>query len=517
MTLDPTVRVDRALAAAFAEIQAGGYQEADELLAVAELEQLSDFQRACADLVRAQLSLVTNRGSEAPPLLLEAARRLERVDPDLSRATYLDALSAAISAGRFGPPGGTVTEVARLARAAPVPPGTPRASDLLLDGTARSYTDGYAAGLPTLREALKRIDGSMSADEERHLLWIAATTALRMWDVERWDEVAARHVQLARETGALSELPLALTSRCYVLMFQGDLTGGAMLADEAVTVRDATGSGLVAYGVLGVAAFRGDEVQAKALLDTIEEDVAGRGEGVGITIAEWAMALLYNGLGRYSDALAAARRATSGAADPFAVIWALVETVVSAVRTGAMSTAHDSYDQLAAMTSASGTEWALGLQARSQALICTGPAAEDLYREAITRLERTPLRPDLARARLLYGEWLRRERRPLEARENLRAAYGMFESIGMIAFAERALRELRAAGGTTRRPAAPTQHVALTAQEAQIARMARDGLTNPEIGTRLFLSARTIQYHLSKVFTKLDIGSRSQLEHVLKP
>jgi len=300
-----------------------------------------------------------------------------------------------------------------------------------------------------------------------------------------------------------------------MLLFAGDLTAAASVTDELQAVKEATGSGLASYGALGLAALRGDEAGASALIDATMEDVTRRGEGTGITFAQWANAALNNGLGHYDKAVAAGLHATAYDKDPASLRWSLVELIEAAARCRMTETATVAYGRLAETACASGTNWALGAQARSHALLSEGEAAERLYREAIARFAKTRLRVDLARTHLLYGEWLRRERRNSEAREQLRTAHTMLEAMGMAGFAERAARELRAAGGTAHRRTVPSRHEELTAQEAQVARMARDGLSNPEIGTRLFISARTVQYHLRKVFTKLGITSRSQLDRVL--
>ena len=303
LTPDPSRRAGRALAAAQAKIQAGAFNVATDLLAAAEAGPLGDLQRAHADLVRAQLAFVTSRGAEASPLLLKAARQLEQIDPGLSRATYLDALAAGMLAGRLAGPGSGILEIARAAVAAPPPPQAPRAPDLLLDGLTAHYNEGYAAGMPMLRGALAAFGEDMSAEEELHWLWLAGIVGTtRSWDYDRWDVLSARHVQLARETGALSELPLALTSRAYVLLFAGELTGAASLIHEVQAVKEATGSGLASYGALGLAALRGEEAEALAVIDATMEDTTRRGEGAGITFAEWAKALLNNGLGHYRKA-----------------------------------------------------------------------------------------------------------------------------------------------------------------------------------------------------------------------
>ena len=514
LTLDPPRRAGRALAAAQAQVQAGAYDQARDLLAMAGAGPLTSSQQATVDLVRAQLAFVTSRGNDAPSLLLKAARSLEAIDAGLSRATYLDALAAGMFAGRLASPGSGVVEIGRAAAAAP-PPLAPRAPDLLLDGLAAQYIDGYAAGAPMLRRALATFGDGMSAEEELRWLWLATVAAMQVWDDDAWEALSARHVRLARRTGALSELPIALTSRTYVLLVAGDLTAAASLTGEAQAIKEATGSNLAPYGALGLAALRGDEAGTLALLDATKKDVTRRGEGVGITFAEWANAVLNNGLGRYQNALAAARRATSYEADPGCLIWPLVELIEAAARSGVTETAAGACERFAVMTDASGTDWALGLQARSQALLSEGGEAERRYRESLARLSRTRMGVDLARAHLLYGEWLRRERRRCDAREQLRTALGMLEGIGAEAFAERARRELRATGETARRRTVVAGREDLTAQEAQIARLARDGLSNPEIGTRLFISAHTVQYHLRKVFAKLGVTSRSQLDRVL--
>ncbi|MFD7246860.1 LuxR C-terminal-related transcriptional regulator [Streptomyces massasporeus] len=515
LTLDPAHRASRALDAAQATIQAGAFDATRDLLAMAETGRLSALQQAQVDMVRAQLAFNTSRGGQAPRLLVKAARQLAPIDAVLSRATYLDALVAAIFAGRLADPGGHVLEAARAATTAPPPPHAPRAPDHLLDGTAAGIHAGYAAGVPGLRRALTTYGAGMSAEEELHWMYLASITAIRLWDDERWEALSTRYVRLARETGALSELPLALTSRAYTLLFAGDLTTAASLINELQEVKEATGSGLASYGAMGLAALRGDQARASAAVDATLEDVTRRGEGIGITFAEWANAILHNGLGRYDKAMAAGLRANAYDKDLAALSWSLPELIEAAVRCGMTELATGALGQLIEMATATGTDWVLGVKARSQALLSEGDAAEHQYREAIAHLGKTRMRVDLARAHLLYGEWLRRERRRTDAREQLRTAHGMLEATGMAAFAERAAREVRAAGGTAHRRTVPSRHEELTAQETQIARMARDGLSNPEIATRLFISARTVQYHLRKVFTKLGITSRTQLERVL--
>ena len=514
LTLDPARRSGRALAAAQAKVQAGAPDAAQNLLDMAAAGSLTDLEQARAELVRARIVSVTSRGGDAPLLLLRAAQRLEPIDTALSRATYLDAVAAAMFAGRLASPGGSIMDVARAARAAP-PPRSPRPPDLLLDGLAVHYTEGYPAALPLLRQALAAASTSTPADEEPHWLWLACVAAYHVWDDERWELLSQRYIRLVRQVGALTELPLALDRRSRPLLFAGELTAAAALLDETRTVEQAIGSAPWPYGALSLAAFRGHEGSAAVLIKAIMRDVTERGEGLGITAAEWANAVLGNGLGRYEAALASAQRATAFYGDLGFSNWALVELVEAAERSGMTEVAAGAYRRLEAMTSAVGTGWALGLAARSRALMSEGDEADGCYREAISQLSRTRLRVDLARAHLLYGEWLRREQRRRDAREQLRTAWEMLEAMGTEGFAERARRELQATGETPRRRAPASAQPELTAQEAQITRLARDGMTNPEIGAQLFLSARTVQYHLRKVFTKLGISSRGELHRVL--
>jgi DNA-binding CsgD family transcriptional regulator len=516
LTPKPICRTDRALRAASANLHAGAFDAVRRLLSIAEAGASTDLQQARIDLIASDLAFVTNRGSDAPSLLLKAARRLEPIDADLSRASYLQAFSAAMLAGRLAV-GGGVQEVAHAARAAPPPRHATRAPDLLLEGLTEHFDGGYEAGLPILRKALDVFGIDMSADEQLRCHWTASIVALHLWDDEQWDLVSERHVGLAREVGALSELPLAVSMRAFMMLCKGDLTGAACLVGEIQAAMDATGTHLAPYLELALAALRGREAEAAALTDATISEVTVRGEGIGITTADWANAVLNNGLGRYEKAMQAAQRATSCSVEVEMVIpvWATVELVEAAVRSGHHDVAADALRRLAGRTTTCGTDWARGIEARSRALLSDGDAAERLYLESIELLGNTRIRTELARAHLLYGEWLRRERRRTDARAQLRIAHEMFDEMGMAAFAERARRELLATGETARKRSSATDATELTAQEAQVARMARDGLTNSEIGARLFISPRTVQYHLRKVFSKFGIESRSALGRVL--
>jgi DNA-binding CsgD family transcriptional regulator len=515
LTPDPVQRGGRALAAAQAKIQAGALDAAPDLLAVAEAAPISELQQAYADLVRAQLAFAERRGSDAPPLLLKAAKRLESSDAGLSRSVYMDALIAAVFAGRLAIPGGSLLDVARAAGAAPSPL-SPRAADLLLDGLAAHFNQGYAAAVPMLRSALRSFGSGIAPGMEPRWLSLAFVAAEHIWDDEATIMLSEQWATLTRQAGALSELPLALFSRVYAHIIAGELAAATSVADEMQTAIEATGSDVAPFGALGLAALRGSEADVSALVEATLGYASLRGQGLAISVAGWASAVLNNGLGRYEAALAAAQRSTEISYELGISNWAMVELIEAAALSGANNAATGAYRQLAEQARAAATDWVLGLEARSHALLSNGAEAERLHREAIERLGRTRARADLARAHLLYGESLRRERRPGAAREQLRTACQMLDEMGMAAFAERARRELLATGDTVAtRTIRITRGAALTSQEDQVARLARDGLSNPEIAERLFISVRTVQYHLSKVFAKLGISSRAELHRVL--
>jgi DNA-binding CsgD family transcriptional regulator len=509
LTPDPTRRGARALAAAQAKLEAGAPEAAQALVATAELTPLEEPQPARLQRLRAQIAFALRRGSDAPPLLLDAAKRLVPLDPVQARETCLEALAAAIFAGRLDD-GRDVLEVARATSAASQPPG---AIDLLLNGLATSVTEGYAAGVAPLREALeafRRDDGGNAANDR--WLWLACRIAADLWDDEIWDELATRGVRRAREAGALSVLPLAASYRAGVHIHAGEYAEASALLEEAYAVTQATHTAPLVQATQMIAAYRGNEGQALELIEAGRQDATARGQSMALSMIECANAVLFNGLGRYQEALAAAERAC--AQDELSLYGlALVELIEAAVRSNRPELAATALERLGERTRASGTDWALGIEARSRALLTDGPSAEPLYEEAVKRLAHGRVAPHLARAQLVYGEWLRREKRRVEAREQLRAAHETFSRIGAEAFSERARRELLATGETARRRSVDTRD-ALTPQEAQIARLARDGLSNPDIGAQLFISPRTVQYHLHKVFAKLDITSRNQLGRV---
>jgi DNA-binding CsgD family transcriptional regulator len=511
LTVDPARRVERALAAAQASFQAGAFDVALGLLATAEAGALEEFQRVRVDLLRAQVAFASGLGSEAPRLLLKAAQRLEPFDLELARETYLTAWVAAVFAGHLAG-GDVLLEICHAVRALPPPPATPRPLDLLLDGLALLTTDGRAAGIPILQRAAKAL---VDIPVEDVLRWGWMNTAAAIvWDEERWRAISARRVQLLRDAGALAGLPVALSGLSVASAWIGDLATAASLAVESDSVAAATGSPIAPYGLLRLRALQGREAEATTLIASAIEQAAAGGQAMAATQANWAAAVLYNGLARYEDAMSSARQVTSNSFDPWIYTWALPELVEAAARGGDAELAREALERLAETTQPCGNDAALGIEARCRALLGDGAAADNLYREAIDRLSRTRLRPDLARAHLLFGEWLRREGRRLEAREQLRTAHNLFATMGMEAFAERTRRELLATGEKVRKRSVQTRDQ-LTPQEAQIARLAQDGMSNPEIGAQLFLSPRTVKYHLRKVFNKLDISSRAQLDRVL--
>ena len=514
LTVDPAHRARRALAAAQASLHAGMFEAAARLLATAEAGELDELERARVELLRGQIASASSAGSEAPGQLLRAAKRLEPLDASLARETYLDAWGAALFAGPLAS-GGNLLDVSRAARSAPRPPHAPHASDLLLDGLAMLMTEGRAAAAPLLKQGVSAFLRE-EIPVEKGLQWgvLASTAAVTLWDFDSWDAVITRQMELTRDAGALAPLSIALNGEGIVVTWRGDLAAAALVTAEADAVTEATGTRIAPYGALLLAALRGREAEATQLIEATIKDATAGGEGLAVQYAHWTKAVLYNGIGRYEEALEAAQRASDDTPELFISAWALTELIVASTRTQNEPLATDAVERLAESTNASDADWGLGILARSRALLSEGQAGESNYREAIERLSRSRLRPELARAHLHYGEWLRREHRRVDAREELRKAHAMLTAIGMDAFAERARQELVATGEHVRKRSAETRDE-LTAQERHIAQLAREGLSNPEIGARLFLSPRTVEWHLRKVFAKLGIRSRRDLANAL--
>jgi DNA-binding CsgD family transcriptional regulator len=508
LTVDPARRAERALAAARASFQAGAFEAALGLVATAQAGPLDEFQRARLDLVRGQLAFASGPASDAPPLLLTAARRLEQFDPGLARETYLTAWGVASVAAGQSTGRGVLLEICRAVRALPPRPGAPRPLDLLLDGLVLLTTDGHTAATPVLQRAATALAG-IPVEDVLRWGWMATAASNAVWDNDGAHAISARQVQLIRDAGALAELPLYLSALGLASAWMGDFAGAASNIAEADSVAAATGSNFAPYTLLRLRALQGREAEASAAIG----HAAAAGPSAAL-YAQWAAAVLYNGLARYQEAAASARQATSNTFEYWVSMWVLPELIEAAVRTGEAEHGRDALKRLAETTQPAGTDFALGIEARSRALLTSGDSAGLLYREAIERLGRTGIRPELARAHLLYGEWLRRANRRADARSELTRAHKMFAAMGMDGFAERTGRELLAVGAAVGRRTAET-HDQLTPQEAQIARLARDGLSNQEIGAQLFLSTRTVEWHLRKVFTKLGVSSRGQLQQAL--
>jgi DNA-binding CsgD family transcriptional regulator len=503
---DPGTRVERLLAAARVRLDVADAVSGSELLAAAELGPVDELQRARLHRLRAQIAFVSQRGRDAPPLLLEAARRLDPLDAAMARGTYLEAIASAMFAGRLGT-GPDEREVAEAARVSNRGPG-PGPADRLLDALVTRFTEGYAASVAPLTRALRAFGEPDGGGEDRRWLWLACRLAQDLWDDELWHVLATRGVRLARETGALSLLPNALNYLAALNVHSGRFTTAATLTDEVDSITQATGIPPLRYAACMLAAARGDE--APALFEWSWRNLTERGEGSGLGQLWWLTALLHNGHGRYGEALVAARKACEHE-DVMAYGWALVELIEAGVRGGRPEEAAAALDRLSERTRASGTQWALGIEARCRALLSDD---ESFYRESVERLAHSRAAVELARSRLVYGEWLRRENRRLDAREQLRAAHEMFSRMGAAAFADRARRELSATGETVRKRTVETLGE-LTPQEAQVARLAAQGRTNPEIAALLFLSPRTVEYHLHKIFPKLGIRSRRELRRAL--
>ncbi|MFF2351844.1 AAA family ATPase [Kitasatospora sp. NPDC058115] len=516
LTPDPAVRAARALAAAQAKYQAGGYDTARELLDAAALGPLDERRLAQADLLRGRIVFASQSAGSALPVLVRAAGRLEALDTALAQQTYRDALHAALIIDR-PPSGAALADIARAALAAPPGP-PPEHNDLLLRGLAAMTVDGYRAGAPTVLRALGALCAAeVSAEEGLGWFPLAARMAFNVWDFDSNTVLSSRLVELARGTGALSVLPSALLQLVSNRVLAGELDHADALIAEARTIGEATGSRYLAhYASLVTEPWRGREAEVLRAIDAMARDTGSQRGGPGDVpgAGEWAKAVLYNGLGRYEEACAAAERGAAGLQELGLAIRSTIELVEAAARSGRPARAAEAAHRIADLARDSGTDWALGTAAMVRAQVSAGAAAEALHREAVERLGRTGVLITRARAHLLYGEWLRRENRRADAREHLGTAYRALSRIGVEGFAERAWRELRATGATApRRPA--DSRTALTAQETQIARLAGDGMTNPEIGAQLFLSPHTVEWHLRKVYTKLGVTSRKQLAGAL--
>jgi DNA-binding CsgD family transcriptional regulator len=501
LTPDHTRRVTRALRAAQAKLDVADPAAAEQLRSIARHDPLDELQRARVERLGAQIVFARNRGREAPAPLLEAARRLEQLDYlSAARETYLEAIASAMFAGRLGT-GPDEREIAEAARRSSKVPD-PGPADALLDALVTRFTEGYAAAVAPLSSALWAFDG----DADQRWLWLACRLSQDLWDDELWHVLATRGVRVARDTGALGQLPIMTNFLGVLMVHSGAFADAAALIDEVDALTQATGMPPIKFAAVALAASRGDHARTRAITDSGLANARARGEGSAISISAALLARLENAHGRYDAALAEARDACAYE-DVLAFGPALVELIEAAVRSGHTEEAATALERLSERTQAAGTRWALGVEARSRALVTDDEAS---YRVAIDQLERSRAAVALARSRLVYGEWLRREHRRVEAREHLRVAHADFSRFGAEAFAERAGRELQATGETARR-LTPDTVDELTPQEIQVARLARAGHTNPEIGAQLFISPRTVEYHLRKVFRKLGVSTRRDL------
>jgi DNA-binding CsgD family transcriptional regulator len=512
LTPDQTIQARRALAAAETSFQAGDFDAAQRLLATAESGPLDDFQRARAALLRGHAAVVSAYGNEAAPLLVEAAKQLEPFDVSLARRACLTAWSAAVTAHHLGGQG-VLLEVCRAVRALPPLPPKPHPLDLVIEAFALLITEGHAVAMPMLKRAGKEVL-QLSAEDVLRWGWQVGGVRSAMWDDDAI-AVYERQARLVRDAGALAELPIHLQALALERAWNGDLSGAERLIAESESISTSTGNEVPPFALLRILALRGREADAVPMIQVVIEEGTARGQGIAVMVAYWAAAVLYNGLGRYDEAAAAAGEVVTNGILPYLSMWAAFELVEASVRVGDMEAAGNALNKLAATTLPAGSGFARGIEARCRALLADGDAAEESYREAIVQLDRAGVRIELARAHLLYGEWLLRERRLREARERLHAAEEMFADIGMEAFAERARGQLAAAGAKPRKRPLDARED-LTPQEELIAQLARDGLTNVAIGARLFLSPRTVEWHLRHVFSKLGIRSRRQLQTVLQ-
>jgi DNA-binding CsgD family transcriptional regulator len=514
LTLDPKCRAERALAAAEAKYLAGSAEDSLRLAEVAKRGPLDELLRLRADVLGGRVVTMQRRPRDAPALLLSAARRLELFDRWAARETYRDAFIAALYAGRCG--GDTrLPEVAAAVRSVAPSTEPPSVTDELLDAAALLIDAGWETGAVTVQRALNAFrNAAVSREFGLHWLFFAGRLSNWVWDEEMSEALSGRALTRVRDEGVLALLPGAAAARVAWDLLAGDLSSASAHVEEQDTIQEAIGGDRSPGSRIVLAAFRGRDAEVAQLDEATTRDAVTRGDGMWVALLHWSTAVLCNGLGRYDKALEAAQLGAAYPLDVHVSSWALSELVEAAARCGQPEVATDALVRLAEMARACGTDWVIGVEARARALVADPADAERLYREAIERLGRTRLRPELARAHLLYGEWLRRDRRRIDARDQLRRAQDMFKTIGMEAFAARAGRELLATGETARKRTDESRDD-LTAQELLIAQLARDGLSNAEIGARLFISPRTVEYHLHKVFAKLGITTREHLDRAL--
>jgi len=517
LTPEPERRALRLLLAAHAQLTAGATNRAQVLLDES-LPNLSDARsRAQAARMQGMIRFSEGRGGETPSLLFQAAIDLKGTDPRFAREVLLEALGSAMWAGRLTT-GTTPLTVAEAARDIPAPDEDEQVGSLLLTAYTRWLTDSYASAVDGWRHAIAAYLHELRAQPELRwhaLIWNASGQLL---DFEAQYAAARGSARAAREQGALATLPraLSLLARCELLA--GRIEAAEALFAEGEEIARATGAPAVPAASeilkLGILCWRGDEGKVRPLADSVVAEAVARGQGLGVTIVEFDLTILELGLGRYDEARVHALRVFDEGHFWWFGTGALGDAVEATARSGDEDTARAALHRLRERARASGTPWALGLLARAEALLASDEAAEALYRESLDHLDHSGMATELARARLLYGEWLRRSRRRRDARVQLRAAHQIFQAIGAAAFAHRAHVELLATGEHVR-ARSPELRDKLTPQEQQIARLAADGESNAQIGAQLFISQHTVAYHLHKVFGKLDVSSRNQLTRAL--
>lgn len=505
LTAETSPRNRRALAAAQAKLDAGEPEEALRLLASVKTATLDQAQRAAAETLRARIAFSAKRDDDAVAMLLRAAALTAPVDARSAREIFLEAFAAVLFAGRFGP-APRLAETAEAARTVLPAPLPARPLDLLLDGLTTEVTRGLPVAAPLLRDAIGAYRGR---EPGCGWMWLACSAAMDLWDDEAWRVLADRQVDIARRDGALAFLPVGLSYRALAHIHAGQFSAAAALIDEAYCIAADIGTPALVYVDITLAAWRGDGERTSTLAKAGVRDATERFEGRLLTAVEYAQAVLFNGLGRYDAALRACRHAWELDELGFQA-WIPAEFIEAAARAGRRDLAARALARLRERTGVTDTDWGAGVELRSRALLATGRQAESLYRSAINRLSQCEALGHLARARLLYGEWLRREGRRREAREHLHAAHEMLSTMGAAAFAERAARELRALGERPRAGATDTLG-SLTPQELQIAQLVATGATSKEVAAKLFLSPRTVDAHLRSIFRKLSITSRRQL------